>query len=419
MDERPSIKLFRQEAVDHQRDGWMGEILLSRPLSYTMLTWMFAVVAAATLAFTWKGEYTKKARASGYIVPDQGLLKIYPQAPGFVLALKVKEGQDVQEGQVLAVITTERIGGRGNTQEEIAKSIEKRRKSLTEQAEKTHTLFADQIEASRKRLAQLTKEQHDIADAIQGLRQRVANAEKVVARYAELQAEKFVPELMVTEKQSDLLDQKNRLNEAVVRLSTTERDMTQTQSDLVAWPIKEKNELAAIDRAILELDSTGLENEARRESFIVAPQSGTVTQLQADKGKQVSPAVPMMNLIPSGSVLIANLYVPSRSIGFVKPGIVAQMQYQAFPYQKFGTQGGRVVEISRTAVPAAELPFPMPPTSDVFYVVTVRPDKDHVLAYGIREPLHAGMQLEADIWLERRTIFEWMLEPLYSISGRA
>jgi hypothetical protein len=48
-----------------------------------------------------------------------------------------------------------------------------------------------------------------------------------------------------------------------------------------------------------------LENEARRESFIVAPQSGTVTQLQADKGKQVSPAVPMMNLIPSGSMLIA------------------------------------------------------------------------------------------------------------------
>ena len=412
------IKLFRQQAIDYQRDSWMGEILLVRPMSYTILTAMFAAMAVATVGYLVLGEYTKKARASGYIVPDQGLLKIYPQAPGFVVTLKVKEGDSVKEGQVLAVITTERTGSQGNTQAEIAKQIERRRQSLRDQAVKTHLMYADQIESADKRLMQLTRERQEITSAIAGLEERVANAQKVVVRFSALQKEGYVAELLVTEKQSDMLDQKNRLNDMVVRLSASGRDITSLQSDQVALPLKEKNEVAAIERAISELDSTTTENEARRESYVVAPQNGVVTQLMADKGRQVSPAAPLMNLIPAGSRLQASLYVPSRSIGFIREGSVVQMQYQAFQYQKFGTQRGKVVDISRASVPAPELPFPMPPTTEVFYVVTVQPEKDYVLAYGKKEPLHAGMQLDADVWLETRTILEWILEPLYSITGR-
>ena len=75
------------------------------------------------------------------------------------------------------------------------------------------------------------------------------------------------------------------------------------------------------------------------------------------------------------------------------------------------------MKISRTAVAPQELPFPAP-AGDVYNVVTILPDLGHVLAYGKKEPLQAGMQVDADIWLDRRTLLEWILEPLYSVSGR-
>ena len=103
-------------------------------------------------------------------------------------------------------------------------------------------------------------------------------------------------------------------------------------------------------------------------------------------------------------------------MGFIRIGSIAQLQYQAFPYQKFGSHAGKVIRISRTAVAAPELPFPAP--ADVYYVVTILPEQNHVLAYGKKESLQAGMQVDADIWLDRRTLLEWVLEPLYSVAGR-
>ena len=40
-------------------------------------------------------------------------------------------------------------------------------------------------------------------------------------------------------------------------------------------------------------------------------------------------------------------------------------------------------------------------------------------AYGKREPLQAGMQVEADIRLDRRRLIEWIFEPVLSLAGRA
>lgn len=409
--------LFRREAVEHKRSNWLGEILLSRPISFAVFSLLAIGIAISVLAYLTWGEYTKKARASGYLVPDQGLLKIYPQQTGAVTSLEVAEGQVVKKGQLVAIISTERTSVQGNTQIEIAKQLSLRQKSLTEEKEKTHQLYEEQIASARKRLAQLSQEQEQLSRAISAQEQRVQLSEVVVDRYAQLAREKFVSELALQEKRGDLLDQQNRLRDFQRSKIASERDAVALQADLINFPTRERNEVAGLDRSIAEIAATGFENEAHRESYVLAPEDGMVTAFQIDRGKQASPAQPLMSLIPAGTQIRADLYVPSRSVGFVRTGSVAQLQYQAFPYQKFGSHQGQVVKVSRTAVPAQELPFPAPAT-DVYYVITVQPDEDYVLAYGKKELLQVGMQVDADIWLDRRTLLEWILEPLYSVSGR-
>lgn len=412
-----ATNLFRQEALDHKRDTWLGEILLSRPTSFGMLTVMFLVVAVSILSYLVWGEYTKKARASGYLVPANGLIKIYPQQPGAVLALRVSEGQLVKKGDLLAIITTERTSIQGDTQIEIAKQLGLRRNSLLNEETKTHQMYVEQIASAKKRLVHLTQERDQLSRAAQTQEQRVGLSEVVVERNTQLFKEKFVSELALQDKRADLLDQQNRLHDLRRSKIANERDAVALQADINNFPMREQNEIAAMERSIAEITATGLENEARRESYLLAPQDGLITALQADQGKQVSPMQPLMSLIPSGTRLQADLYIPSRSVGFVRVGNSAQLQYQAFPYQKFGSHVGQVIKVSRTAVPAQELPFPAP-TTDVYYVVTISPEQDHVLAYGRKESLQTGMQVDADIWLDRRTLLEWILEPLYSVSGR-
>ena len=48
----------------------------------------------------------------------------------------------------------------------------------------------------------------------------------------------------------------------------------------------------------------------------------------------------------------------------------------------------------------------------------VKLDAQSVTTYGMQNPLHAGMLVDADILQETRKLYEWILEPLYTLSGR-
>lgn len=409
--------LFRTEAIDHRRSSWLGDILLAQSYSNWALAFLFAAMVAATIIFCAWGEYTKKARASGYVVPERGLLKIYPQQSGSIVDVHLKEGASVKKGDVLAIISIERNGVRGATQVEIEKQLSMRLRSLEVEKDKTHLLYAEQQQSAIKRLERMQQEREEIDRAITAQEERISISQKVENRYARLFKENFVSEMMLQEKRSDLIDQTNRLRDLQRAKIVSDRDSIALGADLRNLPIKERNEVAALERAIGEITATGLDNEAHREVFVLAPQDGVITAVQVDLGKQANPQQPLASLIPAGTRLMVDLYVPSRAVGFIRVGNEARLQYQAYPYQKFGSQVGSVVRVSRTSVPAQELPFPAPST-DAYYVVTVYPEKDHVTAYGKPEPLQTGMQVDADIWLDRRTLFEWILEPLYSVTGR-
>jgi membrane fusion protein len=56
----------------------------------------------------------------------------------------------------------------------------------------------------------------------------------------------------------------------------------------------------------------------------------------------------LASLVPQGAKLQAQLYAPSSAVGFVRPGQPVRLRYEAFPYQKYGQQGGPVLQVSRT-----------------------------------------------------------------------
>jgi len=91
------------------------------------------------------------------------------------------------------------------------------------------------------------------------------------------------------------------------------------------------------------------------------------------------------------------------------------LRYEAYPYQKFGHQTGHVLQVSRTPMAA---PGAGGATGEPMYRITVALDRQAVAAYGQSQPLSPGMQLEADVLLDRRRLIEWIFEPVLSLSGR-
>jgi membrane fusion protein len=123
-------------------------------------------------------------------------------------------------------------------------------------------------------------------------------------------------------------------------------------------------------------------------------------------------------VLPQGAQLEAEIYVPSRSIGFVKPGMQVLLRYQAYPYQKFGQYRARVREVVDTSMLPQELGLPQNASSEPLYRIRLALDSQTIQAYGKHLPLKSGMVVDASIHLDHRRLYEWILEPLFSITGR-
>jgi membrane fusion protein len=124
-----------------------------------------------------------------------------------------------------------------------------------------------------------------------------------------------------------------------------------------------------------------------------------------------------MEIVPQRSTLHAEIYAPTRAIGFVKPGLEVRLLYDAFPYEKFGSFGGRVTQVSHAVMDPRQIAAPLN-LQEAVYRLEVIPQAQAVEAYGRKEPLQAGMAVTANIILERRSFLSWLLEPLNAVLHR-
>ena len=126
------------------------------------------------------------------------------------------------------------------------------------------------------------------------------------------------------------------------------------------------------------------------------------------------PRRPLLDILPLKSPLQAVLLVPTRAIGFVRPGQEVRLLYEAFPFQRFGAYSGHVESVSKTILSEADTGSPMQLKEPSYKVVATldRPDID---ANGQKIPLQAGMMLRADILLERRELVRWLLDPILNV----
>ncbi len=425
-------ELFRTEALEHRRNTWLGRIQLVRPVSFSVLTALVAITAVTTGWFLFHGQYTRKAHVVGVLVPDQGVLRLPSPQAGTVVERRVSEGATVRSGDILFVISVDRSTASGDSQAAVQASIDARAISLKEASRQSQRLEDEQVAALSRQIADMRRElkQMDAEAALQ--QERLALAKKALAQLQALQADNFVSGAHVQTKAEEILGLRAQAQALVRQRLAQQREIGVLEAQRQERTLQAESQRGGIDRSLAELTQASAESGALQRIVVRAPRDGMVTAVLAAPGDSVTPLAALASLLPEGAKMQAQLFAPSSAVGFLRPEQTVQLRYQAFPYQKFGHHPGQVLQVSRTPLQAAELAsLPLsigaasganangePLTSEPLYRITVALDEQTVQAYGVAQPLVAGMQLEADVLLDRRRLIEWIFEPLLSVTGR-
>ena len=415
--------LFRPEALEHREREWLGSIQLIRPVSLAVLTALTLLVVAGVGAYLTLGEYTRKARVSGYLVPDRGVIRLVTPQAATVVESHVEEGRAVQRGDVLFVLAVGQATLSGDTQATVLSSIESRTRSLQGAARQRSQLEQTQLAAIDRQLGEMGREIESMKLESDLQRQRLLLAEQAQGQYESLRNDNFVSSAQVRTKAEEVLNVKAQLQGLARQRAARLREIAALQSQRRELPLQTQSAQGAIDRDLAALAQQAAETEARQRIVVRAPQADVVSGVLAAPGQTVTPAVALASLLPADAKLQAQLFAPSSAVGFVRANQQVQLRYQAFPYQKFGHQAGEVVQVSRSPLQASELaglalPASLSASGEPLYRITVSLDRQSVAAYGQPQALSPGMQLEADVLLDRRRLIEWLFEPVLGIAGR-
>jgi len=415
-----SEPLFRREALDSTRPGWLGGISIARPLRMRTLAWCAFAAVCLIVGFLLSGDYTRRTRVVGTLAPVAGEAVVLAPATGVVRELAVREGDRASAGQILGMVAVPRATrGVGDTARALATGIDERRSLLRVEAQAERDALLRDRKGLQRQVDDAVREHAQLDAEIAIRAEQVAIARDTLERMRKLRQSGYVSELQARQQETAVLDGTAAMQSLEREKTRIDRDIAALRQSLEALVPRDAATRADNARRISELERERIETAGQGEALIAAPVSGVVSSLPVKPGQTVVVGQPLLTMLPGDGALEAELLVPSRAVGFVEPGDRVLLRYRAYPYQKFGHHRGRVLRVSRSALTSGELEAGVLRGlgDDTYYRVVVRLQRQAVRAYGRDERLQPGMVLDADILGERRRLIEWVFEPLYSLRG--
>ena len=409
--------LFRKEAVIHQIRRLDGEVLLVQSFPTRALAALGVAIVAAAALFVSTANYSRMETVPGWVVPQDGLIRVSARQGGIVEAVSVNEGDNVAAGQALATLRLSSNLDAGNAGVMLAAQLEAEIAAARAQTVAAREkLVAEQRQVSVQR-AGLGREIDENRQRLQAMNERMELVRANVERTQQLADRGFASRKVLEDARLAELTVQQELAQMRATILNYERQMGDLDARLVSLPL-DLDALDAQSRATLAGLAQKRTEAATRHDYVAgATIGGKIVAIPVTRGQDIAAGAVIAVLTPTGSNLEAELYVPSRAAGFIKPGQEVRLMYQAFPYQKFGTARGRVHLVSRTVLSPAEVTLPAAQLREPVFRVKVRLERDSVSAYGQDIPIQPGMLLTADVLIDRRTLLQWLLDPIYA-AGR-
>lgn len=177
-----------------------------------------------------------------------------------------------------------------------------------------------------------------------------------------------------------------------------------------------ETDLLEIRNKIKLVDLENIQYKHRQYQEIRAPVDGRVTNVLYKKGQIIEPSNTLLQLIPQHAQFVARVYLPSQDIGFAKKNKELFIHYDAYPAQQFGVYKAEIKEINLTVLTDDKEDKPLK-IGQPYYKIQAKLETDYVNVYGKKRHLSHGMTFGAVIRGDKKKIWQWILDPLYSYYG--
>ncbi len=401
---------------------WLGRPAVTLGLPAALSSVASVLMVVATVALVALGSYARSIELHGLVLPSSGLIQVTSPAAGWVQSISVRDGQAVAAGEPLYVVNTDTANSAGNTQQQILQALASQRALLEDQIARKIELRDRQDAALRQKIDNLKAQAEQVGEELAMQEDFVHRVTKNFDDFVSFQRQRIASINETLTQQGNWMRTKDEHEKRKSDMLGVQAQLIEAQSQLATTDLQIGNEVDAMRVKIAELDQQVATTETRHSIEIHAPGAGSVTAIAIHPGQTVASGARMLTIVPEKAKMQAALLAPSSAIAFLHPGERVLLRYSAFPYQRFGEHPGVVTEVSRAALHPEELKALMPalPPSDqskTFYRVIVTPDQQDVMVSGRAEPLQASMQVDASVRLEKRPLYQWIVQPLYDLRG--
>ncbi len=359
---------------------------------------IYLMLAAIGCAVVWAtvSEVDIVAKATARVVPDGREQIIASLEGGILRELLVREGQQVAQGQPLALLDPTRVEAQqaeGQSKQVALKGTlarlvaESSGKPLSFGAEIPPAVVQGETENYEARRRVLN-------EAVETNRRSIALLSRELGMAESMAAKGLMSEVEVMRVRR----QGNDLN-----LQTQER-INRFRQEASAELVRVRNELAQQEEQMVVRD------DALRRATLVSPVRGVVKQIKANTlGGVVAAGAPVMEILPLGPHVLVEARVEPADIGFVKLGQPVQIKLSAYDYTVYGALKGTVHSISPDAMgdpERAALP------GGTWYRALVRADTA-TLDVGERKfAVLPGMTGTVEIRTGQRSVLGYLLRPM-------
>jgi adhesin transport system membrane fusion protein len=362
---------------------------------YLLLGALVAAIAWAAIA-----QVDIVVRANARVVPDGREQVIASLEGGILRELKVKEGQQVVEGEELALIDPTRFEaqqaeGQAKRLSLLGMVARLEAESVGRELRFPPDLVAHAPQVMQGETDSWRARQRALDEAVGITRRNAELLQRELAMAQTLSARGLMSEVEVMRLRRQVNDLQLQVQERVNRF----------RQDASAELVKARTELSQLEEQLVVRD------DALRRTVLTSPVRGVVKQIRVSTiGGVIGPGAPVMEIVPIGSRVLVEARIRPADIGFVQVGQEVVVKLSAYEYGVYGGLKGQVQSISPDVLGDAEKA--MPGTEAGYFKAMIRADRSSLRAGDKPLQVLPGMSGTADVRTGERSVLSYLLRPL-------
>jgi adhesin transport system membrane fusion protein len=435
---------FRRKKLSDEDLTYMSSLsqaALEKPtFKSQLMVWVILLVIVWGIVWAQMATLDKIVRAEGKVVPSSNLQVLQNLEGGIVEAIYVHEGDKVHKGQLLLKLdNTLYVSSFGESQikeyglkakaarleaqatgkplhfqipddvkdNPVVVEIFTREKALYEakikELETTKAIYDHQIEQSELELKEAKSQLNQLWRTHAILKKRVDLLKPLVKRGIASREDLLKLEQELNEAVSKIKTIKNSIPSLESKIKEVEKKKQQAIEEFRNKAYEELNEVLT-EIAQIEKSKTALADRVRRTE-VRSPVSGTIKRLLVTTiGGVVQPGSDMIEIVPDDDRLIVEAKVLPADIGFVRPGLKANLKFTAYDFAIYGGLEGTVEQVSADSITDEE--------GNSYFIVKVKTDRNYLGTPDKPLRLMPGMVATVDIVVGKHTVLDYLLKPI-------